>query len=593
MPSQTRSTREPPAARKRGRPRREPIPITQKTTPARQESGPTTEGEAAAVVKETVLIKETRTQRACETCRLRKVKCNGEIPCQQCLHFNMSCVLRPPSQKRKTPIRGRLVAQIKSLNSTAEQPRFARPVESAKLKPPLLPSLSDDSNLAVDETRDTYNKDYMRNLVPQYEDLVYPMSPIITSEEVLDSIEAMRESAEDAALIYAFAAVTINLGQTSWKLNGNVADQMVDLIERSLEAHRKAEMQGFRGHYVDEEFGYNNTDAYITVKRIMTCVFLEISMMAFKNVRRSLLILREATAMVQTLNVHQHDWIDNGLPASEKARRERLYWEVYIHERFMTVVSGYPSILPMLSTGPPRLDGSILQHVDLGFGSIVRLFSIVDDEFLKHCSARHDIVDKTSSITAEWVEAKQAQLDEHEEYVQAVQKTYQVAGRGGLNELQHADLYVTRLWLRTLLWQLALHGRLLHSAAVPSHHEGLSLHFPVRRLSSDLRGLVCQLDNSAVSIGRHGSGILQKLCEITSTAAEVLTTVVVPWEEDSDGRELQMRMEDFVFLVRFLFGFERMPKKERDYLRGKMRELERMYPSFDFGDLTAESPNEA
>ena len=45
------------------------------------------------------------------------------------------------------------------------------------------------------------------------------------------------------------------------------------------------------------------------------------------------------------------------------------------------------------------------------------------------------------------------------------------------------------------------------------------------------------------------------------------------------------RIEDFLFLVRFIFGFERTQKHQRDYLREKLDALREMYTVVDFGDL--------
>lgn len=643
----------------------------------------------------------SRINKACDGCRYRKVKCNGANPCSQCAHLDLQCVFSPPTAKRKPGVRGRLVAQLRqkngvdgsgSVNGAAPErngtpstdslswgpnpgqmgggaPLFQQPpppVTSVAgiinymdtsptapmshgygsghprpdMGPPRQPSFSADPTFAAGPGPSPYPPTFFLNLVPDFENLVYPVNPVITPDEIRAAVTTMDTNFEDAALVYAFAAVTINLTQTSWHLNGDVAAQMTDLMQRSLEAHRRADIALVTS---DLTITTNNSSASsppdpsapamvtkpaiimgdlpVTVKRAMTCIFLEISFMAFKLFDRSFTILREAISLTLTLKIHAHTPDDPHLDRREVARRQRLYWECFIHERFVNVMSGFPCTLVPLRTGLPYADLSIPANVDLGFRRLIRLFMIMDDEFFTHWNAdllpvharqqqqQHPHV-VTSPIataaspasvassntinphemSAEWIERKQAELDEDEaDTVRAV-----ASSTTGLTELQHADLYITRLWMRTLVWQLALSRGLLRSLPPEQdshqqhhhhshhyrhkHHQGLSLHYPAARLSHQLRTLVSRLEN-VYSIGTHGSGILQKLFEITTTVADVLA---LPPDQSQD---VKLRMEDFIFLVSFLLQFERMPKRERDYMREKVEVLQHMYTVVDFGDL--------
>lgn len=85
-----------------------------------------------------------------------------------------------------------------------------------------------------------------------------------------------------------------------------------------------------------------------------------------------------------------------------------------------------------------------------------------------------------------------------------------------LSAMQQADLIITRQWLRTLTWQMAMSNTLLSS--VPQS-ESLSLTLPTR-LSSQLRQFLRRMSHDSIRI--HGSGILSKLFEITDTIADVM-----------------------------------------------------------------------
>ncbi|KAM0331501.1 hypothetical protein ACHAQA_003178 [Verticillium albo-atrum] len=374
----------------------------------------------------------------------------------------------------------------------------------------------------------------------------------------------MDGSFEDAALVYAFGATTAFLTQTADAMHGDAATQMNDLLQYSLEAHRRVDLRPDSFVRLDEAL-------VVTNKRIMTCIYLEIAMMAFKLYDRSFSHLREAITMIQVVQARQRG--EQAIQGIELITFQRLYWEVYIHERFLTIASGFPSILPPLKTGVPLRDPIIPAHIQFGFDRITQLFIILDDVFLSHWDGRDDMATK---ITIDWIESKQVQLDQHEINTAESERGLRFSGHDGFTELQHADLFITRLWIRTLLWQLALSKGFLRSAS-SNAHVGLSLQFPALRLTTQLRSLVSRLDSIA-SISTQGSGILQKLFEITSTIADVLAVSVHQGNMDS-------HIDDFLYIAKFLVNFERMRDKHRVYLQEKMDTLRRSYPGLPFSPL--------
>ncbi|KAM4061150.1 fungal zn(2)-Cys(6) binuclear cluster domain-containing protein [Hirsutella rhossiliensis] len=522
--------------------------------------------------------------RACDACRVRKVRCSGDQPCAQCAHLNLTCAFAPAPAKRKPAVRGRLVAQLRN-KGTSKIRGALDPDPSPAAAVTSIAGIVDATHSASPQPESIgcsgYSRDFFLGLLPDFEQLVYPVNPVLTPDEIRAAIATMHSNFEDAALVHAFGAVTINLTQTSWTLHGDVAAQMTSLVHYSLWAHRKAELAR------ESDASGLQSELPITVKRIMTCIFNEISLMAFKRFDRSFAALREAIAMIQMLNVHQYTDGDTLLGPKEVSRRQRMYWEAYIHERFLCIVSGFPCIMVPLRTGLPITDSSVPSWVTLGFNRLIHLFGIMDGPLLTHWAAQHDPTELAPAVTARWIEIKQAELDQDEARAAEAAGDMTTGGHGALSELQHVDLFVTRLWLRTLVWQLALSHRLLRSAPPQNSHEGLSLHFPAQRLSAQLRSLVGRL-GSISSVVNHGSGLLQKLFEITSTVADVLA---LPRATSQAPEEARARIEDFFFLVRFLFSFERTQKHQRDYLREKLEALQHVYGAIDFGDIASASPN--
>ncbi|CAH0056875.1 unnamed protein product [Clonostachys solani] len=385
--------------------------------------------------------------------------------------------------------------------------------------------------------------------------LVYPFTPILSPVEVHKAIDNMADSSEDTAFVYGFAAVTTFLVQEKSTPSKHVREKTEQLIQRSLEAHRSISFQiGLDGRIAE--------DPRATIKRILTCVFLEISMMAFERFDSSFFILREAISMIQIFQVR-------GLPSTGPvlAQYQRLYWEAYIHERFLTFNSGFPNVLPPLSTGFPESDTSVPRHIELGFNRIISLFMLLDEDFLRFWRSQAEPQGE-SDLTADWIEYKQSQLDEDEMSTFEEDERLRKQDLQGLNEFQHADIYITRLWIRTLVWQLALSRGLLRSLPPQDDHAGLSLQYPARQISAQLRNLVGRVENLA-SITMQGSGIAHKLFDITSTIADVLTVCYTREYE----REKCFQLTDLEFLVNFLSQFEQLRQNQMDYLREKLHDF--------------------
>lgn len=556
-----------------------------------------------------------KVSRACDACRVRKVRCSGEQPCAQCSHLNLACNFAPAPPKRKPGVRGRLVAQLRNksfpngANTTMSSPPYGATLHADSASGCDSPSTESSPTAAgavpvtsiagiVDGLTSSprsdhgytvpgcgFSADYFLGLLPEFEELVYPVNPVLTPAEIRAAIHNMHHDYEDSALVHAYAAVTVNLTKISWTMNGcDIAAQMNTLMQHCFWAYRKAETSRERDGYS----GGLQDEMPVTVKRIMTCIWLEISLLAFKRFDRSYTILQEAISMVQMMNMHQYHQGDSRLGHVELCRRQRMYWEMYIHERFLFVMSGFPCTMGPLRTGLPFLDDSIPTHVAVGWNRLILLFQNIDEPFLAHWAAQQDPNRPSSApeLTSQWIESKQAQIDQDEADALEEERDMMARGCGALVELQHADLFVTRLWLRTLVWQLALSKGLLRSEPTQNTHVGLSLHFPAQRLSAQLRSLVSRLKSTS-SVVFHGSGILQKLFEITSTVADVLA---LPRSASQTEDEARARLEDFFFLVHFIFSFERSQKHQRDYLREKLEVLQHMYTVVDFRDLAGASP---
>jgi hypothetical protein len=461
-----------------------------------------------------------RISRACDACKLRKVKCNGQLRCQQCSHLDLRCVYTPATgKKRSQGRRGRVITEYKQ--------------KTAGLKSneaPLLPT--------ADSQPDTpeYDASFFLSLLPDYMSSVYPPQPIITESEVREYVEMMAYDLEAKAFVLAFGAVTLNLTCTGERRTENVSRMIEHLVIRTIEAR-----------------GLVTTKLRSSVPKAMTSLFLHNCLMTMRDSDTAFYYMRDAITFIQLLRIDA-PLPDEPISPTEKSRRQRLYWQAYVHERFLAILDYRPAIMPPLPALPDD-DPTIPLSVQEGFNQIIKLFRLLDTEFLHNWLGSHE----TSTVTPAWIENKHQELDNQDE-----SDLHQLAA---LSSMQRADLVITRQWLRTLVWRMAMSKTLLSSK---SSKGCLSLLFPVR-LSQQLRQQVTSMSREAIEI--HGSGIVQKLFEITDTIADVLINIPA-----GNLEETALRVDDFIFLLEFVFTFPTLDQTRRGILATKLETLQEMFP---------------
>lgn len=151
-------------------------------------------------------LKKPQVSRACDPCRRRKVRCNGQHRCQQCEHLDLLCTYsdNQRARSRKNALRrGTVISEYKI--------PFARELKSEHISTSVLvppSSLPDLKSVALSTS-------YLYSLIPKYMAYVYPFNPIMTDKEIRESIGKMATDRDHAAFVYAFTGVTIDLTQSN------------------------------------------------------------------------------------------------------------------------------------------------------------------------------------------------------------------------------------------------------------------------------------------------------------------------------------------------------------------------------------------
>ncbi|EPS29203.1 hypothetical protein PDE_04152 [Penicillium oxalicum 114-2] len=472
-------------------------------------------------------MNQRRTTRACDPCKRRKVRCNGQSRCQQCTHLGLRCLYTSSAtstaRKRKL-MRGSVINECRTLEYLQNGATKSTETLASRVVAMSIPA----------SIVSHPNPSFFHEFLYEYERYVFPMSPVIPAKEVEEMISRMDESRDAASFVYIFAAVTLNLTRGEPVQEAPATrERIATLLSRSLEYRRP--------------FAF---DAQPTVVSVMTSIFSEMCSVGLRRLDMGFFYLREAISLLYMLHAHSDEaLLEFSLPL--RARLQRAYWECFIHERFTALTYNRPPCLKALR-GLPDHDPTLPEEVEVGFNHNINNFCLVDREFLQHW------LGEKSGVSSEWIEHKQLQLEDNTWH-------HEVSKLPGMMQ---ADLIITRHWLRTLTWQIALSNTLLSSS--PDSSLLLSLSFPLR-LSNQLRQFLVGIPRDMVGI--HGSGILEKLFEI----ANVITDVVLHLPH-ARGDETIQRIHDIVFLKNFVYSFAGFQTLRPAMLTQKFELIREKYP---------------
>ncbi|KAI1615992.1 hypothetical protein EDD36DRAFT_414908 [Exophiala viscosa] len=267
--------------------------------------------------------------------------------------------------------------------------------------------------------------------------------------------------------------------------------------------------------------------------------------------------LREAVTGMQILGTRapEESRADPPLSQNGAAQRQRLYWLIFIHERYAAIADFRAPILVPLSS-LPEPDGALDAGIQQWYTGIIERFSMLDGVFITNWTTK----DSHPPADIAWIEEKQSQLS------QCVELSGQQ--RQLLTVMQQADLVVTSYWLRTLLWQIALSKFLL---TTDTSAESMSIFFPLR-LSHQLQWLLTTISRDAIEV--HGAGILRKIFDITNTVADILIQLT----PSTLRGDIEERIGDFIFLYDYLNTMSRFHDAEKKMLREKRERIDVFFP---------------
>lgn len=229
-------------------------------------------------------------------------------------------------------------------------------------------------------------------MLRDYDAYVFPFHPIITPAEAREAVCAMHHDLEARAFVYALTAVTISLALTSTVPGNEDAAAILDWLRRSTAA--------FPGVLSVDD---------ITIRRIVAVEFIHVALGCLGRFEPAYYYLRQSVSMVEALRVDDPHSLTH-FSASERAKRQRLYALIWVHERYFAL-SHYHA--PTLTTEPlisayASMEDTISPQIAHGFDQIVSLFRHVDGDMIRNWLA---LSDDATSVDPVWIQEKHQELE--------------------------------------------------------------------------------------------------------------------------------------------------------------------------------------
>ncbi|KAL6853063.1 hypothetical protein ACO1O0_007616 [Amphichorda felina] len=231
----------------------------------------------------------------------------------------------------------------------------------------------------------------------------------------------------------------------------------------------------------------------VTIEMCLFTFFLYACEAVLFHHSRAFRFLRETTTLLLLYN-------QEGADDMARLVTNRLFWVLLISERSHAIRYRRPITL-QITADTPSLDSRDPSLV--GFWSLAALFRPIDTSFI--ALLNHEVLAISPSP----------------EGLNYVETTVNSALRPGLDlrDTQKANLRVTQLWLRVIIWQLRLHlGYLVEE----SYQHSLTFRYPID-VAKDLTLSTRDLPTSSFKV--HGVGMTEKLFDIASALVDVLARV--------------------------------------------------------------------
>ncbi|KAL1851400.1 hypothetical protein VTK73DRAFT_9429 [Phialemonium thermophilum] len=475
-------------------------------------------------------------KRACDGCKVRKIKCSGVSPCPACVAASVSCTFaRQPLARGPRTLRAKTVRQIaeaqrarllsdaeddapsssegqplapasSSAGSTTAAAATAperSPLDRAAASP-AVPPLGSPPGRPSAQHRSTPTHSLVLRLCV-YRLRLFPVWPIIAVEEIMASLHRDPDDLEAYALANAVGAATV----AQLKLERS-ADH-----DAATAASMEAECQRARRLLYERE-----EEPVLHLDRLRQSFFLHVyHENQCPGGSRSLLYLREAITTAQIMGLHKQSSYAS-LPPREQHMRQRILWLLFITERGVAMLHKLPVVLKCNVRSLNLDEAEDEAQVLPAFKKLVGLFWMFDQ------SGAFDILQSSDDV--QLVPPDGGGGGGFELLQRQLRDVSMESGKS--TDVQAADLCVTRQWMQAALWRASM----ARGQTADASRQATSLSHPIQ-IAREFLETISRLPASAVEA--HGAAMEYKIYEIARAVADAVANgILLPrTSASSDG----------------------------------------------------------
>ncbi|EGO56117.1 hypothetical protein NEUTE1DRAFT_44696 [Neurospora tetrasperma FGSC 2508] len=508
--------------------------------------------------------------KVCDKCRLRRIRCDYQSPCQPCIDAKLQCTRNHVPRKRgPRPGRGRLINRLREREAGKKEEQ--RPSSSGD------PEVSDgarsnntdifpqnasvSSTWASDvstapETTGLWANEHIfpsrgafLYLIPKCVELfyqhLYPVMPVLYMPEI-QRMDPRVCDLPEKNLLFSLSALTC------FRMSGH-----------SLGAEDSPEFWDQAGRFLlndclDVRKQYDLYDN-ISLSTVVSSMFLASSFFETNQSTKAWVYLREALTFAQELGLEDESTYA-GLSPEEALCRQRVFWLLYVMERSFAILRNKPLMLRRTPKLPMTLHAYESRGIHTGFLQLLGIYIPLRDSIIEAWTyGSNSTVDVNTYLALQNQLARPAGSSgglsiPHPFFpsspnaaVSSIQMP--VSQSCGFSDLslssssissspedpvapvveptpsQTAELLVTQQWLRLIIWLSSLRQGYLSWAA-----ENESMHFALPLTIARQTGLVLRslmqiggLEATGVAaLEVNGMGIFEKIFEIGAWCMNVL-----------------------------------------------------------------------
>ena len=236
--------------------------------------------------------------KACDACRRRKVRCNGQQPCLGCMSANLTCAYVSP--RRQGGNRGARATVLNELRANqAQQGASHSPASSDSTDSPLIVTYAAEGS-------------FVQDCIDAYLCRIRSVVPILTPQALETEVQLAKTSVHSRQFILAFCAYVANFGNVLEEVQpGHRSESLVDHGRQCLTNALRAQ-------------AVRNSDP--TPRSILVSFFLYGAHAGLGDYQQGWFYLREATTLFTMLKKDAVSWYDERTHSS-------VFWILLISER--------------------------------------------------------------------------------------------------------------------------------------------------------------------------------------------------------------------------------------------------------------------